>query len=278
MAYKSVFETKPKAENMSDFCSRIVKFLNDIKIYDGIAYTGLNLLNEVFRRTKMNTGFSSIDDLIKEYNPDFANIFNLARLSDENISVEEILVNIDIIVNSFNSFERTQRFNFSNDSIPSIRLLYDAIEHYLLSLGYKMLTKDDQIFIVENNIAIDLDEIKDKDLKEDVISFYDYKNEMNVNEKKKIMFALAVKLETKKPKIEKILGSGIKKTLFSYLNNINMRHDNSDPNDSKYYNPKVEKLTNEELIEWYNYTFAFAMNVYLSYDKLKDINVDGGYK
>ena len=46
----------------------------------------------------------------------------------------------------------------------------------------------------------------------------------------------------------------------------------------KYYNEKIAKMSKEEILEWWNYIFAFMINIYMSLDKLKDVNINDGYK
>ena len=41
---------------------------------------------------------------------------------------------------------------------------------------------------------------------------------------------------------------------------------------------KIAKMSKEENLEWWNYIFAFMINIYMSLDKLKDVNINDGYK
>ena len=92
------------------------------------------------------------------------------------------------------------------------------------------------------------------------------------------MLILIGKLESIKKDIDKILGSKIADTFSNYANNLNLRHNNISESYKKYYNKAVADLNEEEIIKWYDYVFAFMINIYLSLDKIKDINVNGGFK
>ena len=92
------------------------------------------------------------------------------------------------------------------------------------------------------------------------------------------MLILIGKLESRKNDIEKLLGSKIADMFSNYANNLNLRHNNISESYKKYYNKAVADLSEEEIVKWYDYVFAFMINIYLSLDKVKNINVNGGFK
>lgn len=284
MAYATIFKTKPKKENKKEFCQRIVSLLDEVEFcIDGYVHNdGRKMLDVMFKYCKLNDGYASIDDLLNEADKPYANIFDLCRINNANIDDEEILVNIDILVNSLYDFKKTRDRYFYNESkaIETIDILLKAVNQYLLSNGYKLEYDDDkkQVFIVDNEIVIDMEEIEDEKLKSEIISFYDYKNANDVEEKKKVMLILIGKLESRKNDIEKLLGSKIADMFSNYANNLNLRHNNISESYKKYYNKAVADLSEEEIVNWYDYVFAFMINIYLSLDKVKDVNVNGGFK
>lgn len=101
---------------------------------------------------------------------------------------------------------------------------------------------------------------------------------MNLEEKRKIIVNLIGKLESRKNDISKVMGSKIADMFSNYANNFNLRHNNIDEDYKKYYNEKIAKMSKEEILEWWNYIFAFMINIYMSLDKLKDVNINDGYK
>ena len=284
MAYSSVFNTKPKKDNRLAFCKRIVKFLNEIELTPGggAIYSGKNMLNMLFKFSPLNIGYSDINDLFNESDIPYADIFTLTEMGNSEIADSEILANIDIIANCIFSFEnipgKNAYFYDKSSAVDTISIMGDAIYEYLLSCGYKLIKVEKHFNIVENDIAVDLEDIRDIKTKKDIISFYDYKNENDIDEKKKIILNVIGKLESRKNDIENIFGSKIADTVANYANNINLRHTNSDVSYKKYYNKTVADLSNVELIEWYNYIFAFVLNIYIKLDTLKNININGGYK
>ena len=115
-------------------------------------------------------------------------------------------------------------------------------------------------------------------LKSEIISYYDYKNVDDLEEKKKVIFSLISKLESRKNDISKIMGNKIADMFSNYANNFNLRHNNVDENYKKYYNKQIADMNEEEILKWWNYIFAFMINVYLNLNKLKDVNINDSYK
>lgn len=282
MKYKSIFGIKPKKENQKQFCRRIVSLLNDIEYVSNcyVYQDGQFMINDIFKYSKLNNGYVDVDDMLREYNPSYNNIF---RLADDfiNITEEEILINIDIIYNCLYNFkgDSNRHFNNMDDAIKTINVLIKAIKEYLLSCGYKFsVNKDeDRVYIVNNDIAIDVNEIEDSKLKSDIMNYYDYRNANDKEEKKRIIVALCDKLESRKPDISSKFGSKINDMIGSYANNVQLRHDNSNEKNKSKYKKKVADLTDEQLIQWYDYIYAFLLNIYINLDKVEEINVDGGY-
>lgn len=286
MAYTTIFKTKPKKENKNRFCKRISNLLEEIEVVNvndsNVIINGKKMLNFMFKYMPFNIGYTDIDDLLKEANDSYGNIFDLCKQIDENIWDIELLSNIEIIVNCFYNFKSNEYgygyFYKKDKALKNIKIMFDAIREFLLSNGYKLVESKDRLNIVENEIAIDVEEIEDEKLKSEIVSFYDYKNANDVEEKKKIMLILIGKLESRKQEIENMLGAKVADMFSNYVNNLNLRHNNISEEYKKYYNKAVADLNDEEIINWYDYVFAFIINIYLSLDKVKDINVNGGYK
>lgn len=100
-------------------------------------------------------------------------------------------MNIEIIVNCFYNFKnnvfRSGHFEDQEIANRNIKILFDAIRTFLLSNGYKLVENNVRLSLVENEIAVDIEEIENEKLRNEIISFYDYKNANDVEEKKNIM-------------------------------------------------------------------------------------------
>lgn len=284
MSYKTIFRVKPKKENKKEFCQRVVNWLNAIEFCsDGYVYNdGERMLNSMFKYSKFNNGYSNINDLLNEADKPYADIFQLCNMGNNNIDDEEILVNIDIISNCLYDFKKTEDRHFFSDrkAFETIEVMMKAINEFLLCNGYKLEydNEKEQVFIIDSDIGIDIDEIDDKKIKSEIISYYDYRNANDIDEKKKIIVNLIGKLESRKNDISNIFGTKIADMFSNYANNFNLRHNNIDSKYKKYYNEKIAKLKYEDILKWWDCIFAFMINIYVNIDKLKEVNVNGGYK
>jgi uncharacterized protein YbcI len=282
MAYKTIFGIKPKKDNKKEFCKRIVDLLNGIKFCsDGYVYNdGGHMLDIMFKYSHLNNGYSNIDDLLNEAEKPHSNIFKLVDSQNLNVTEEEVLTNIDIIANCLYRFKRTSdRYYYDDDEANEIvGIIFEAIEQYLLSCGYKLALENEQLHIIENEIVIDLNDVSDDKVRKEIISFYDYKNEKDLEEKKKIMLIIIGKLESRKSDIEKIFGAKTADIFSNFANNFNLRHNNVSQGYAKCFNKTISQLSEEEILLWYDYIFTFLMNIYLKLDILKDVNINGGYQ
>lgn len=268
--YKSIFEKKLNKEHKREFCQRVVNLINETCLYyDYITYNGENLINFLFKKSKLNNGFYSVNDLLEENG--LKSIWTLQSMASNAIHEEDILANIEILLNCLLEFNK--KYDDENVTIAT-----KAMKNYLLSIGYKSTIESGVIRIVENNMAIDVDNIADIQLRDDVITYYDYKNVFNKVEKRRIIVDLINILEPKKDLIKKILGNKVEDLYRFYANNIQLRHNNTDPAVKSYYNKSIADLNDEELVKWYDFIFAFNFNIYVNINKLKNININEGCK
>lgn len=284
MSYKTIFKAKPKKENKREFCIRIVKWLNTIDYYcDGYSEkNGKRMINDMFKYSKFNNGYSDIDDLLNEVNKSYKSIFELCIVGNNNIGNNELLANIDIISNCLISFIKTDTKYFYNEeeAIEAIEAIMKAINEFLLCNGYKLKYDEQyqQFFIIDNNIIIDTDAIDDNKIKSEIISYYDYRNTNDIDEKKKILVNLIGKLENKKNDINNLMGAKVADIISNYANNFNLRHNNIDNKYKKYYNNKIANLSENDMLKWWDYIFAFIINIYMNLEKLENVNINNGYK
>lgn len=281
MNYKSIFDTKPNKNNKKAFCIRIVKLLNSICYCSSccVYNDGEKMLDDMFRYNGLNNGYASINDLLKETNPSYKNIFDLMECSY--IDEMAIFANIDIIANCIYSFvPNDDRYYYDNKNANEvIRVIFRAMQQYLLGWGYKLLLLKEkkQFFIVENEVDIDITDIKDNKIKNEVINYYDYKNMNDVDEKRKIILVIINDLEGKKSVIKEKLGKNIVGAYGNYANNFNLRHNNVTEIDEINYKKTIAELNNDDMLRWYDYIFSFMLNIYMNLEKVKSVNINNDY-
>ena len=275
--YKSIFDVKPKAEKKEYVCNRIIDLIDEIKYEIGnYIARGKTVINYLFRKSELNNGYSSIDDLLIANGIVSIWDFIEEELDEDEISDNDIMVNLEIIINCLLKVDSSKM----HSGMEIITLINKAACNYLLSLGYKIKSNKEEgkAYIILNDTCVDVDNIADIQLKDDVITYYDYKNVFNKVEKRRIIVDLINILEPKKDLIKKILGNKVEDLYRFYANNIQLRHNNTDPAVKSYYNKSIADLTDEELVEWYDFIFAFNFNIYVNINKLKNININEGCK
>ena len=275
--YKSIFDVKIKAEKKKYVCNRIVDLIDEINYEAGnYIFGGKLLINYLFRKSELNNGYSSVDDLLAAN--DIVSIWDFVEdeSSEDEISDNDIMINLEIIINCLLKIDLSKM----HSGMEIITSINKAACNYLLSLGYKVeFDKEERRgYIILNNTCVDVDNIDDIQLKNDVITYYDYKNVFNKVEKRRIIVDLINILEPKKDLIKKIFGNKIEDLYGFYANNIQLRHNNIDPALKSYYNKSIAGLNDDELVEWYDFIFAFNFNIYVNINKLKNININGGCK
>lgn len=286
MKYKSIFDTEQKKDNPQQFCTRIVTMLNSIEFRykngAAILKNGYLFINEIFKFSSFSDVFTSIEDILKAENMYYNDIFSIS-MGEELVDDYELFANIEIIANCIGTF----RNDDSEIVKPIDHFLYNDIkkkifrimDHYLLFYGYKLIYNEhlEKFIIAESDIAINIDEIADISIQEEVLDFYNYRNKNNIKEKQKSLYFIFYALEHKTAEIKKILGNGIFTAFQTYANNIGIRHNNLEQS-YKHFSPAVAELKEDELIEWYDYIYAFAINIYMNIDKVKNININDKFK
>ena len=107
MAYVTIFKTQPKRENKQEFCKRIVNLLNEMEFCsdDDIYNNGEKMLNIMFKYSKFNSGYDSIDDLLNESDKNYSNIlmFSNDDFLAKGINLYGLLAESDALITDFSS-------------------------------------------------------------------------------------------------------------------------------------------------------------------------------
>lgn len=278
MKYTSIFEKKSSSNNSFNFCRRIDSLIDRLKSYTYGKFS-YDLLDEIFLTLPFNNGFCSIQDILTESDSKYKT-FKWMGKDSSYASIECILANIDIVINCLVEDKNKLRYplNENKENYKVSTNIVKACNEFLFSLGLKLYYSGEKYEIVENDISIDLTSITNEELKDDVLSYYNYLNKNNYKNKKEILTNLIIKLEGNRTDIQKLYGKGIEQAIFMYGNSLNLRHDNINQNNKGHFKPAVSKLTEEELIEWYDYVYPLAINTYIYLQKLKDINCTNDFK
>ena len=131
------------------------------------------------------------------------------------------------------------------------------------SVGY-MQAKEDEftIFVEKDAVVTTVASVLPEEMSYKIISYNHHSMRGDVEAKKAILLILANQLEPQEKKLSQI-DATFKSELFFAFNNLNIRHNNTDPVDKRYYNMAVADMSEEELEHWYDETYQMCLLAFL---------------
>ena len=173
-------------------------------------------------------------------------------------------------------FEQEAWINDTSDMPNSI--LFENCIKLLDKMGYISYKKGELILIKRKDIdtITTIIETNNNEITDLLLEYIDFRNEKNLEIKKRILNDISFKLN---PIRKDIPNREIENTLFEMFNNLNIRHNNNEGKDKKEF---ASSLTTEEQLAWYDKTFALALtairlvefkNNKKIYEKIHDQNV-----
>jgi len=171
---------------------------------------------------------------------------------------------------SYNLSFYNQYFTYGAYLVNGRTLMHFYLQQVLKvieNLGYMPLV-DNGItdFVPKDQVAISVAEIIDTSLSYKVIEYNHHSMKGDLNRKKEILLALADRLEPQRDKL-KHNNSQVQDDLFFLFNNLNLRHNNIDP-EGKDYKPFVASMEKEELEKWYDDIYQMCLLAFLELDHI----------
>ena len=268
--YNSVLDAKIDGNNKKAFCDRLISLLLDF--YNTQSLERLNnCLNNLILPVSFNQGFAKYYDMLE--NAGYKSIIKLNYVKKDYIELNDILANIEVIINCFFEMNEVE----SNKKVI-IDLIFKSCEKFISANGFKFKDGSDGKYrITQKDLPINIDDLENITEKDDILNYYNFSNTKNIHLKKMILTNLAIELDGKRKKICQVFGKNMDNSFFNYANNIEIRHKNT-AIESSNYNGSIANLTEEELINWYDYIYSLALIINNNIDKLKIINVSSGCK
>ena len=164
------------------------------------------------------------------------------------------------------------KYNKIEVYIQQVRLLIDKI-------GYMETTDKEHdviIFVPKSQEAIAVSEIIDPSVSYKTIEYNHHSMKGDLVRKRDTLLKYSDLLEARRQEL-KAVSSSLEQSVFSLFNNINIRHNNSDPQSGKYHK-FVANMSNEELEKWYDETYQLCLLCFLEMDnverkrKIKELN------
>ena len=152
------------------------------------------------------------------------------------------------------------------------RIYLQQVRNVIELVGYKMtekITEDScvTIMIPKSPAAIAVSEIVPSSLSYKIIEYNHYALKGNINAKKDIILLLANELEPKKDELKKI-NRTLENNIFFLYNNMNIRHNNCEPN-SKNYKEHTANMSRKELESWYDEIYQLSLLSFLELDNIE---------
>lgn len=136
-------------------------------------------------------------------------------------------------------------------------------------IGYMQAFQDNFTIFVEKSpaaIAVSESELIPDNLSYKLISYNHHLMKGQIDAKKAILLQLASLLEGKRQELKRN-SPVIENDLFYIFNNLNLRHNNVDPQFSKSYKLAVAKMTKNELEYWYDECYQMCLLAFLELEQ-----------
>lgn len=139
------------------------------------------------------------------------------------------------------------------------------INKVIEAIGY-MESREDEftIFVPKDNAAIAVSESEHipENVSYKVIAYNHHSMKGNLEAKKAVLQQLASILEAKRKNLSRA-DKTLETNLFYSFNNLNIRHNNVDPELKGKYKAYVAQMSNDELEKWYDETYQMCLLAFL---------------
>ncbi len=130
---------------------------------------------------------------------------------------------------------------------------------------------DFQLFTPKDAAVVSASEIVPEEIVIPILEYHHHSLKGNIDKKRTILLKLADDLEPKRKDLKSI-NSTLEDNLFYLFNNINIRHNNTNPNDKSKYKAYVANLSQNELEDWYDETYQLCLLAFLELDNVERNN------
>ncbi len=208
-------------------------------------------LEEKFLKWEKRSNYTSYEELRNQIGFSMTNPPN-------SIGMKDYIIYSEMLLNLINGLWK-ERYEFLYDIIDAVG---NTIEATIQKSGMKIEIINDEIMIVVNNVnAIEVAG-KVPSLSECLIEYNQYLLKGNINRKKEILKQIADELEPRRKELESYCKS-MSDSFFYMVNNMDIRHNNVDPSDSKKYNPYFASMTANQKEEVYDTAYEESLGLFM---------------
>lgn len=270
---KNIFEIAKENENLERDIKRIIRLLKEEKII----FEGGSIIDEEYTLYEFVEAFCfnnwenrghciDLQDFLTSINYQFIESGAPYYEGDMLLFIELVYNFWKLALNKINESTYEYYSNFF--------LLQNIMEDILEKLNYKAHYDEakEQLLVIEDKPEVTaVADIVTAPIALDVIIYNHHTLKGNIQLKKKILLALGADLEPKRKQL-KTINAILEDNIFRILNEFNLRHNNIDPQDNKYYYADVATLSSKQLEEWYDELYQMILLAYLVLDNIERSN------
>lgn len=265
MARKNIFELLDTRWDLKEELARFYKLFDENYVISvGPAeYTLKEFVDSYCFEDWKNRGrFIDVDDYLESL--DFNGLYRRA-ITD----IESSLTYIEIIYNflyiASKKIESTNEFKYYTGLITLQDNMNLFLEHY--NYAASIFEDKEQVIVSENDSAVTATaEISNPETAYQIVRYNHHSLKGDLKTKKEILLYLASELEPKRTTLDGI-NKAFKADIFALLNNLNLRHNNCDP-DSAEFKQYIAEMPAETLEEWYDELYQMILLAELELDHL----------
>ena len=216
-------------------------------------------INRNFRSWKQRESYTSFAEVRKTLGFPVEIRSHGVRILTKDVDMDKYFVYCEMILTLLRQACGTYYYEGRNDVINDFYMTVTAV---IEKAGHILtVNTDGSILVVPRDpVLLEVVDIV-PELADILVEYNHYRLRGNLEKKKAILNQISHALEPKRSELEKINYS-MTNDLYNLFNNLDIRHNNSDP-DSKNYKPGFERLSDYEIESLYDLTYQQALALFV---------------
>lgn len=259
---KSIFDIASEAINISNEVDRIVQLsLKEGSVYFLQPYTLFNYVDRhCFSKWKHRGHFIDLKDLLEAIN--YNSLKKQAKSGDVDSFITLVELTYNIWALAYKDVKKRNSSCRGEDGFYHLeKVMLDNLDKY----NHKFFSCDDRFLVIEDKPEVTaVAEIVQQPLALDIIKYNHRSLQGEIEIKKAILITMGTELEPRRGELER-LNKQLASDIFFMLNNVNVRHNNCVPTDSKY-KEFVANMKPKQIEEWYDELYQMILLAFLLLD------------
>lgn len=259
MARKNIFEILAEKLDIQQQLEKIEELLSENSIYNDSLEEVIDIY--CIRDWKFRGRCTNCADIRKRLSITYHDIKLCHGNQNIVLNYLEYIANLIWLCN-------TKYLEGKDDFDAEYQYLQENVIGLIEDLGYetKILEDEERVLLLEKNAAATAAaEITSQEISNKIIEYNHFLLKGNIEEKRKILLALADKFEPVKNELKKV-DAILEDNIRYLLNKMNIRHNNKEGKNASGY---VSNLTDEELESWYDETYQMLLLSILELDNVE---------